>query len=279
MRIRRYGKLFLILCMVAFVDVCGITRILFLASLNDLNIESVQSELFRSHVLDEEFLGFIQKSGKPALYSGLYFLEKGAVHGKKPKPYNEEHFKKLEKKWRKSSFYKEYISLCEAIWSDVVYFPVPLSTARPSLNVSYVDSWMYTRTYGGKRGHEGTDIMASENKRGLYPVVSMTDGKIVNKGWLPKGGWRLGIQSEHGGYFYYAHLDSYADVEVGDQVKAGDIIGFMGDSGYGEEGTVGMFPVHLHLGIYIYPDGKETSINPYWILQYLENSKLKSSYF
>ena len=278
MSLKTYGKLALILCIVAFLDMWGMNRIVLVSSLNDLDIESVKSEVFRNHVLDEEFLHFLQKNGKPALYAGLYFLEKGAVHAKTPKPYTKEHFRQLENKWSESGFYEEYLNFCEGIWGDVTYFPVPLSSIKPSLTVSYGDSWMNTRTYGGKRGHEGTDIMADENKRGLYPIVSMTDGKVVNKGWLPKGGWRIGIQSEHGAYFYYAHLDSYADLEVGQKVDAGDILGFMGDSGYGEEGTVGKFPVHLHLGIYIYPEGEEVSINPYWVLRYLENSKLKCAY-
>ena len=53
----------------------------------------------------------------------------------------------------------------------------------------------------------------------------MTDGTVTSKGWLPKGGWRIGITAPHGGYFYYAHLDSYADVEIGEEIKAGDLIG------------------------------------------------------
>ena len=80
-----------------------------------------------------------------------------------------------------------------------------------------------------------------------------------------------------GAYFYYAHLDSYANLKVGDQVKAGQLLGFMGDTGYGEAGTKGMFPVHLHLGIYIYPDGTEMSINPYAILKYAEQKKIEIS--
>ena len=54
-----------------------------------------------------------------------------------------------------------------------------------------------------------------------------------------------------------------------------DILGFMGDSGYGPEGTFGQFAVHLHLGIYIYPNDVETSVNPYWVLRYIEKSKVK----
>ncbi len=61
-------------------------------------------------------------------------------------------------------------------------------------------------------------------------------------------------------------------------MKAGQLLGFMGDSGYGKEGTKGMFPVHLHLGIYIYPDGTETGVNPYPVLKYAEQKILKYSY-
>jgi hypothetical protein len=51
----------------------------------------------------------------------------------------------------------------------------------------------------------------------------------------------------------------------------------MGDTGYSKrEGTTGKFPVHLHLGIYIYKDGKEISVNPYAALKYVENRKIKA---
>ena len=174
-----------------------------------------------------------------------------------------------EKPWQ------EYSELEQLIWKDVEYFPIPEYVNDTSLAITYVNSWMAERTYGGKRGHEGTDIMAVENKRGLYPIVSMSDGVVTKKGWLEKGGYRIGVTSPSGVYFYYAHLDSYANLSVGDKVCAGDILGYMGDSGYGPEGTTGKFDVHLHLGIYIYPNGEETSVNPYWILRYIENKKVK----
>ena len=45
----------------------------------------------------------------------------------------------------------------------------------------------------------------------------------------------------------------------------------MGNTGYGDEGTSGKFPVHLHLGIYISTENKEEqSVNPYWILRYMD---------
>ena len=182
---------------------------------------------------------------------------------------SEKHGDGEEKPWQ------EYSEMEQLIWEDVKYFPVPEFINDSSLSVTYVNSWMAERTYGGKRGHEGTDIMASENERGIYPIVSMSDGIVTKKGWLEKGGYRIGITSPNGVYFYYAHLDSYANISIGDKVQAGDILGYMGDSGYGPEGTIGKFDVHLHLGIYIYPDGEETSVNPYWVLRYIENKKVK----
>jgi len=165
----------------------------------------------------------------------------------------------------------------QAVWEDVKYFHVPLSAQDSSLTTSFENSWMFDRNFGGDRGHEGTDIMASCNQRGHYPIISMTDGVVEKIGWLKLGGYRIGIRYPHGGYFYYAHLHDYArDFQEGDEIKAGELLGFMGDSGYGEEeGTVGKFPVHLHMGIYIDGEtGTELSINPYWILKWLEEKRL-----
>jgi murein DD-endopeptidase MepM/ murein hydrolase activator NlpD len=165
--------------------------------------------------------------------------------------------------------YKNY----NAVFSDIRYFPVPIME-KSAHKVSYDDSWYAPRSYGGNRGHEGTDLMAGNNTRGYFPILSITDGIVENMGWLEQGGYRIGIRSESGGYFYYAHLDTYApELKIGDTVIAGQLIGFMGDSGYGQEGTKGQFDVHLHLGIYVLLDGIEMSVNPYWILKILENSR------
>lgn len=168
--------------------------------------------------------------------------------------------------------------LLENVENEASYFPIPESTVDKSLSVSFVDSWMAERKYNGTSGHEGTDIMAVKNERGLYPVLSMTDGTVTNLGWLEKGGYRVGITSDSGTYYYYAHLDSYGNIKKGDKVKAGQFIGYMGDSGYGEEGTTGQFDVHLHFGIYSYETGEEISVNPYYVLLSLEKKKLKYSY-
>ncbi|HEX3075287.1 MAG TPA: M23 family metallopeptidase [Lachnospiraceae bacterium] len=178
-----------------------------------------------------------------------------------------------------SNIYKELYKRYEIILSDIEYFPVPLGSNKNN-TVNFEDSWNSLRTYGGERKHEGTDIMASNNVRGYFPVVSVSDGVIEQKGWLEKGGYRIGVRSKSGAYFYYAHLHSYApEIEVGDVVKAGDLLGFMGDTGYSKvEGTTGNFDVHLHFGIYYDESGEETSVNPYWVLRYLENYKLQFNY-
>ena len=181
--------------------------------------------------------------------------------------------------WDTEEQARKYYELYENIWKDLVYFPVPESIENEEAVVSYENSWMFERTYGGSYGHEGTDLMAGIQKAGYYPVVSISDGVVEKIGWLEKGGWRIGIL--HDVYFYYAHLYSYAEeFKEGDVIKAGQILGYMGDTGYGvEEGTRGKFDVHLHLGIYIRTEEiRELAVNPYWFLKYLEQNKLRCAY-
>ncbi len=163
-----------------------------------------------------------------------------------------------------------------AVWEDLKYFPVPLCETDDTLATSFENSWKFARNFGGERQHECTDIMALVNERGRYPIISMTDGTVEKIGWLRLGGYRIGIRSPSGGYYYYAHLYDYAkDFQEGDEVKAGELLGFMGDSGYGEEGTIGQFAVHLHVGIYVDDEnGEEMSLNPYWALKWLESQRL-----
>lgn len=166
-----------------------------------------------------------------------------------------------------------------AVFGDLEYFPVPRLSGGEDAAV-FEDTFGASRTYGGQRTHEGTDLFGSKNISGYYPVVSVTDGVVEKVGWLPLGGWRIGIRSPSGGYFYYAHLDSYSrDFQEGDSVRAGELLGLMGDTGYGPEGTRGKFPVHLHFGIYIRTSNRrEISVNPYAVLRYLENTAGEYTY-
>lgn len=177
--------------------------------------------------------------------------------------------------------YEEYRKIVEDLLADAVYFPVPEAADNKKASVSYENSWQSERTYGGARGHEGCDLMASIQQRGYYPVVSVSDGVVEKMGWLPQGGYRIGIRSRHGVYYYYAHLAEYEEgIREGDTIQAGQLIGYMGDTGYSEvEGTTGNFPVHLHFGMYLDLDGYgEVSFNPYHLLGMLEKRKLKYQY-
>lgn len=175
------------------------------------------------------------------------------------------------KKYHKAEF-EEISGYVYAVWNDLECFPVGTVASDEEATVSFSDSWMQSRTFGGDRGHEGCDIMASVNQRGIYPIYSMTDGVIENIGWLRLGGYRIGVRSESGAYFYYAHLAEYAkEFEIGERVEAGTFLGYMGDTGYSDTpGTTGMFDVHLHLGIYLNDaEGTEFSVNSYPMLKYL----------
>ncbi|MFQ9515392.1 MAG: M23 family metallopeptidase [Eubacterium sp.] len=190
-------------------------------------------------------------------------------------------YKKLDANYKKADN-QEYVKVCKAmsaIFDDLEYFPVAKSSTSDYW-VSFDDSFGADRNYNGEYKHEGTDIMAQNNVGGYYPVVSATDGVVENLGWLEKGGYRVGIRGNAGGYFYYAHLSSYSSIKKGDKIRAGTLLGYMGDTGYGKaEGTSGNFDVHLHFGIYIKTENyEELSINPYHILKYLENKLIIANY-
>lgn len=187
-------------------------------------------------------------------------------------------YESLKKKFGNDKI-KPYKTLIENILTEIKYFPIPEGyTDDLGSTFMYGDSFGSARNYGGERTHLGTDILDRENIRGRIPIVSMTDGVIENIGWNELGGFRVGIRTSNNNYYYYAHLDSFEQgIKQNDNVKAGSVIGFMGDTGYSKkEGTKGNFPVHLHVGIS--PDTTivkgEFWINPYVFLRYVENKKI-----
>nr|WP_234028646.1 M23 family metallopeptidase [Lentibacillus sp. Marseille-P4043] len=134
-------------------------------------------------------------------------------------------------------------------------FPVSIK-----YNYSYRSTWGDRRGFGGVRIHEGTDIFAGYGT----PVKSTTYGVIEMKGWNLYGGWRLGIRDINNIYHYYGHLSGYEDdIQVGQVVKPGDLLGSVGSTGYGPPGTSGKFPPHLHYGMYKDNGYSEWSFDPY----------------
>lgn len=267
--------LLILTAMVCFVTTL-ISRIQQTAEIAGLLVGEDTKELLRQQKIPTEMYEKFCKYEKESEYSRYEYMLGYLFTEKSEKEQIEKYLKLLhEYRWEEMQNLEKSE---QAVWKDVKYFPVPLSSKDDTMITSFEDSWMFDREYGGNRGHEGTDIMASFNERGHYPVVSMTDGVVEKIGWLKLGGYRIGIRSPHGGYFYYAHLYDYArEFHEGDEIQAGELLGFMGDSGYGEEeGTVGKFAVHLHMGIYVKDEkGEEFSINPYWVLKWLEERRLK----
>lgn len=146
-------------------------------------------------------------------------------------------------------------------------FPVPVGT-----RYSYRSTWGTGRSWGGYRIHEGTDIFADYG----LPVRSTCYGIVEIKGWNPYGGWRIGIRDLDNVYHYYAHLSGYdKTVKVGDVVTPGQVLGWVGSSGYGKPGTQGKFPPHLHYGLYRDRGLVEWAFDPYPSLRAWEQSDRK----
>lgn len=104
------------------------------------------------------------------------------------------------------------------------------------------------------------------------PIAAVESGYVEALGWNQYGGWRIGIRSFDGKrYYYYAHLRQnfpYAlDLKEGSVVTAGDIIGYMGHTGYStKENTNNIDTVHLHWGLQlIFDESQKEGNNEIWV--------------
>jgi murein DD-endopeptidase MepM/ murein hydrolase activator NlpD len=90
--------------------------------------------------------------------------------------------------------------------------------------------------------HHGNDIFAP---RGA-PILAVAEGALSLVGWNTIGGNRFWLRDMQGNEFYYAHLSAFSPVaRDGAHVRAGDVIGFVGNTG-DAEGT----PPHLHFEVH-----------------------------
>jgi murein DD-endopeptidase MepM/ murein hydrolase activator NlpD len=134
-------------------------------------------------------------------------------------------------------------------WNGMV-FPVARSDWYSLLTFS--DDWHLPRMrrIDGKwelvGRHEGTDIFAEPGT----PVRAVLGGRVEAAGWNFYAGWRVGIRGDDGRYWFYAHLASPPQLPVGIRVNAGEVIGSVGNTGYGDDpGHKDEFVPHLHIGI------------------------------
>ena len=78
-----------------------------------------------------------------------------------------------------------------------------------------------------RRPHEGIDISAWPGTG----VVATGDGKVTFAGWRPGLGYTVEIDHGNGYSTRYAHNQKNLQVRVGDEVRRGDVIAFVGSTG------------------------------------------------
>ncbi len=130
------------------------------------------------------------------------------------------------------------------------------------------DDFGVARSYGFKRQHLGHDMMGQVGT----PVIAVESGTVEALGWNQYGGWRIGIRSfDKKRYYYYAHLRKnypyQSNLEVGSTVTAGDVIGYLGRTGYSTtENTNNIDTPHLHFGLQlIFDESQKEGNNEIWI--------------
>ena len=116
----------------------------------------------------------------------------------------------------------------------------------PTRHFTYGDGWGVDR---GERKHTGIDMHAD---RGT-PILAVEDGVIDRTKLQDNGALQIVMRGSSGAKFYYGHMDEVL-VKGGQRVKAGDVIGLMGDTG--SPGTV-----HLHFEFWR-SGGESDAVNP-----------------
>jgi len=162
-------------------------------------------------------------------------------------------FNKLRRQYASKDI-EPYFELFRNLVSELEYFPVPGDY-----------EYMFSDTWGKLKG---TAILDRENIRGRIPVLSMTEGHILQAGWHPHSGYHVVVITSSGNRIMYAHLDKLEEgVATGRQVAAGQGLGAMGSSG---EALLER-PVHLHIAISPQvPFAEDFWINPYPLLRHVE---------
>ena len=132
----------------------------------------------------------------------------------------------------------------------------------------HYDDFGASRSYGYARPHLGHDMMAATGT----PVIAIESGVVEIMGWNQYGGWRIGIRSfDKKRYYYYAHLRKdkpfHDDLCEGKIVKAGDVIGYVGRTGYSPNENVNNIETsHLHVGLeLIFDESQKECNNEIWV--------------
>ncbi|MCL1901357.1 MAG: M23 family metallopeptidase [Firmicutes bacterium] len=163
------------------------------------------------------------------------------------------------------NFIGEYITdNNEVQYGLTAYFPIAKGFWH-----SHYDDFGNARNFGYKRPHLGHDLMGSTGT----PIIAIESGIVTELGWNRYGGWRIGIRSQDTKrYYYYAHLRKdrpYAEgLKLNDVIEAGQVIGYLGQTGYSSTENVNMKTgkPHLHLGLQlIFDKSQEDGNGEIWI--------------
>ena len=144
-----------------------------------------------------------------------------------------------------------------------VYGLKAFSPIAEGYGYSHCSDFGASRSFGFARKHLGNDLMGALGT----PIVAVEGGVVEAMGWNRYGGWRVGIRSfVSKRYYYYAHLQKdkpfAPGLQEGDIVQAGDLIGFMGRSGYSDKENVdNIETVHLHFGMELIFDESQKECN------------------
>ena len=144
----------------------------------------------------------------------------GAIDAAQAAPTGDREFAELFANWR--SMDKTGVASSAPIAGVSVPSRMPLEDATLTSNFGM-------RTHpvlGGRRNHKGIDLAQPSGT----PVYATADGVIGKAEWFSSYGNY--IQIEHGGEMQtrYAHLSGYA-ISAGEQVRKGQLIGFVGSTG------------------------------------------------
>ena len=177
-----------------------------------------------------------------------------------------------------NKYYKYYLECFEAVFQNFIgeysvenndniqygygltaYFPIAKGFWH-----SHYDDFGNARSFGYKRPHLGHDLIGSIGT----PIIAIEGGIVTELGWNRYGVWRIGIRShDTKRYYYYAHLRKnrpYAEsLKLNDVIEAGQVIGYLGQTGYSSTENVNMKTgnPHLHLGLQLIFDESQIDGN------------------
>lgn len=176
-----------------------------------------------------------------------------------------------------SAILHEFIGVREdETYGIKVFLPI-----AKNYSFSHYKDFGTSRSYGFSRTHLGNDLLGSIGT----PIIAVESGYVFHIGWNQYGGWRIGIRSFDGQrYYYYAHLRKdhpyVPDLKEGSTVNAGDVIGYLGMTGYSIKENVNNINVpHLHFGMQVIFDesqidnSKEIWIDVYNIVEFLKKNR------